>query len=195
MKRLTQPLRTSLLALAVLAAIVLDGVLWGPGFGRKAGRFPNGPWTFPPRRFTDWQDRDPEQSLQSLDTQLTQLVQAARGRAGTREPFGPIESGGTNAHPDPDRSGPLPNWASSREVERFRGAARGLEQCGQPGVRTLCAGPAGPAADQSRTGGAGLSRGDDGEEQMPPAYTQEQLDMLDRETELVHTYQRMLGSP
>ena len=29
---------------------------------------------------------------------------------------------------------------------------------------------------------------------MPSAYTQEQLDMLDRETELVHTYQRLLGT-
>ena len=58
MKRLTQPLRTSLLALAVLAAIVLDGVLWGPGFGRKAGRFSQWPMDVPAQAFTDWQDRE-----------------------------------------------------------------------------------------------------------------------------------------
>ena len=80
------------------------------------------------------------------------------GQGGNAGAFGPIESGGTNAHPDPDRSGLCP-MGLLPGGRAFRGAARGLEQCGQPGVRTLCAGPAGPAADQSRTGGAGLSGG------------------------------------
>ena len=85
MTKLTRPLQTSLLALAVLTAIVLDGVLWGPGFGRGTKRFSQWPMDVPAQAFTDWQDRDPEESLKSLDTQLAQLVQAAQNRAGTEE--------------------------------------------------------------------------------------------------------------
>ena len=192
MKRLTQPLRTSLLALAVLAAIVLDGVLWGPGFGRKAGRFSQWPMDVPAQAFTDWQDRDPEQSLQSLDTQLAQLVQAARGRAGTRELLERLnQAEQTLIQIQTDQA--FAQWASSREVERFgelhaawnNAANRAFGLYAQARQDLLQTNP-GPEVR--------AYLGDDGEERMPPAYTQEQLDMLDRETELVHTYQRMLGT-
>lgn len=192
MKRLKQPLRTSLLALAVLAAIVLDGVLWGPGFGRKAGRFSQWPMDVPARAFTDWQDRNPEQSLQSLDTQLTQLVQAARGRAGTRELLERLnQAEQTLIQIQTDQA--FAQWASSREVERFgelhaawnNAANRAFGLYAQARQDLLQTNPGPEVRDYL---------GDDGEEQMPPAYTQEQLDMLDRETELVHTYQRMLGT-
>ena len=65
MTKLTRPLQTSLLALAVLTAIVLDGVLWGPGFGRGTKRFSQWPMDVPAQAFTDWQDRDPEESLKA----------------------------------------------------------------------------------------------------------------------------------
>lgn len=85
--------------------------------GRRDG-FPNGPWDVPAQAFTDWQDRDPEQSLQSLDTQLTQLVQAARGRAGTRELLDRLnQAEQTLIQIQTDQA--FAQWASSREVERF----------------------------------------------------------------------------
>lgn len=192
MKKLTRPLHTSLLALAVLAAILLDGGLWGPGFGRKAGRFSQWPMDVPAQAFTDWQERDPEESLNSLDMQLTQLVQAARDRAGARELLSRMsEAEQTFAQIQTDQA--FAQWASSRDVERFgaqhaawnNAANRAYGLYAQTRQELLEADP-GPEVR--------AYLGDEGDEQVPPAYTQEQLDMLDRETELVHTYQRLLGT-
>lgn len=192
MTKLTRPLQTSLLALAVLTAIVLDGVLWGPGFGRGTKRFSQWPMDVPAQAFTDWQDRDPEESLKSLDTQLAQLVQAAQNRAGTEELRSRLDQAEqTLVQIQTDQA--FAQWASSREVERFgerhaawnNAANRAYGLYAQARQDLLRANP-GPELR--------AYLGDDGEEQMPSAYTQEQLDMLDRETELVHTYQRLLGT-
>lgn len=104
-------------------------------------------------------------------------MQAARGRAGTRELLDRLnQAEQTLIQIQTDQA--FAQWASSREVERF-----GELHAAWNNAANRAFGLYAQARQDLLQANPGLEvrayLGDDGEEQMPPAYTQEQLDMLD----------------
>lgn len=192
MKQLTRTRLRFLLMLALLAAILLDGVGWNLAGVFKARRFSQWPLEVPPDAFTAWQDRDPEQSLHDLDVQLQQMLQAAQNRAGAQEVLACFDQAGqTLAQIQTDQA--FAQWAASRQVERFgesavawSGAANRAWGLYTQARQTLL------EDDSSWELRAYL--GEEGDDQTAAAYTPEQMDLLDQEAELVNQYNQMLGS-